>query len=219
MRTCTSEVGEPVNVLWLFVSAFGIGLALCIPPGAVTAEALRRGLAGGFWPVLLLEFGSLIGDATWAAIALVGVAVLVQDGPVRYVLGAFGVVFLLWLAWSALKDAWTGHVPKARTLPARRSFVTGAILSLTNPLAVAFWVGVGGGAVATIIPHPRPIDFAIFFAGYLTACVLWCFFFSALVAWGRQVLQPGFFRVVNLLCGTALAFFALRLLQGILQAT
>ncbi len=58
----------------LFVSAFGLGLAFCAPPGAVTAEALRRGLERGFWSVLLLELGSLVGDATWAALALFGAA-------------------------------------------------------------------------------------------------------------------------------------------------
>ncbi len=50
----------------------------------------------------------------------------------------------------------------------------------------------------------------------IAASVLWCFFISALIAWGRQVLRPGFFRMVNLLYGTALAFIALRLLQGLL---
>ena len=62
----------------LFVSAFGVGLAFCAPPGVITAEALRRGLSRGFWSALLLELGSLIGDAAWAALALTGAALLVE---------------------------------------------------------------------------------------------------------------------------------------------
>jgi chemosensory pili system protein ChpE len=46
---------------------------------SVTALALRRGLEKGFSAVLFLELGSLIGDATWAIIALVGAAILVQN--------------------------------------------------------------------------------------------------------------------------------------------
>ena len=83
-------------------------------PGAVTAEALRRGLAGGFRPALLLELGSLVGDASWAAIALAGAAVLVQHRPMQFLLGAAGVYFLLRLAWGALRAAWRGRQPATR---------------------------------------------------------------------------------------------------------
>lgn len=202
-------------MLPLFVSAFGIGLAFCAPPGAVTAEALRRGLAGGFRPVFLLELGSLIGDATWAGIALVGAAFLVQAGPARLILGGLGVLFLAHLAYHALRDAWEGVVPKARPMSGQGHFATGALLSLTNPLAVAFWVGVGFGAVASLVPSPRPLDFAVFYGGFLAACVLWCFAISAVIARGRQLLRPIFFRAINLACGIALSYFALRLLVSI----
>jgi chemosensory pili system protein ChpE len=56
-------------MITLFLASFALGLAFCAPPGAITAEALRRGLARGFRPALLVELGSLIGDATWALIA------------------------------------------------------------------------------------------------------------------------------------------------------
>jgi len=74
----------------LFLSAFGLGIAFCAPPGAITAEALRRGLARGFRPALLLELGSLIGDAAWAALALAGAAIVVQNRAIQIVLGAAG---------------------------------------------------------------------------------------------------------------------------------
>ncbi len=48
----------------LFVSAVVLGIAFCAPPGVVTAESLRCGLRGGFRPVILIQAGSLVGDAT-----------------------------------------------------------------------------------------------------------------------------------------------------------
>src|SRR5947208_3018976 len=92
----------------LFISAFLIGIAFCAPPGAITAEAIRRGVRGGFRPALFVEFGSLIGDATWAIIALVGLAVLVQLPFARLGLGLLGAALLLYLAWGALKEAIQG---------------------------------------------------------------------------------------------------------------
>jgi chemosensory pili system protein ChpE len=190
---------------------------LCLPPGVVTAQALRRGLAGGFWPVLALELGSLIGDATWAAIALVGAAFLVQSATVRLLLGTVGTLFLLWLAWSAGRDAWRGAMPKAANTSTRSDFATGALLSLTNPLSIAFWLGVGSVVVAARAAHPRPIDFAVFFAGYLGACTLYCFVAAALFAWGRRLVRPAAFRGANLACAAALAYLGLRLLWNVAQ--
>ena len=78
----------------------------------MTAEAIRRGVARGFGAALGIELGSLIGDAIWAMIALVGLAVLVQNDIARLLLGVVGVYFLLKLAWGSLRDAWRGEMPE-----------------------------------------------------------------------------------------------------------
>jgi threonine/homoserine/homoserine lactone efflux protein len=205
-------------VLLVFASAFGIGLAFCAPPGAITAEAIRRGLAGGFWPVFLLELGSLIGDATWAGIALVGAAFLVQNQPIRIILGLLGAALLFRLSWSALQAARRPPELKVAGTSHRGNFATGAMLALTNPLSVAFWVGVGAGLVQSIVPHPGLNDYVAFYAGYMLACVLWCFGFSAVIAYGRRTLSPRLFRIINAVCGTALVGFGIQLLRGVLLA-
>ena len=194
-----------------FLAAFGIGIAFCLPPGAVTAEAIRRGIAHGFRSVLFLEFGSLVGDATWAAIAMAGVAFLAQNAIARVVLGTVGTILMLWLAVSALAAARTGDVPKATAASTHNSFAAGAALSLSNPQSVAFWLTVGGGMIAQPGRSPRAADVATFFAGYMLACVLWCFFFAVLMAWGRRLVSPPFFRAINLLCGIVLSYFAILL--------
>src|SRR5947209_14619410 len=98
----------------LFVTAFGLGIAYNAAPGAVNTEALRRGLARGFRAALLVQLGALIGDATWAALALTGSAFLVQSRSLHLLLAAVGACFLLRLAWNALQEAWRGGLPRAQ---------------------------------------------------------------------------------------------------------
>lgn len=195
----------------LFLSAFGLGIAFCAPPGAITAEALRRGLARGFRPALLLELGSLIGDAAWAALALAGAALFVQNRVIQIVLGAAGVFFLLRLAWGALRAGWEGRAPQAKAGLRGGDFAAGAVLSLANPWAIAFWIGMGGVLTGLGVADPRPSDYGIFFAGFMVGAALWCFLIAGLIGWGRRFVTPGFFRAVNLLCGLALGYFGLRL--------
>jgi chemosensory pili system protein ChpE len=199
-------------MLFPFLSAVGFGIAFCAPPGVVTAQALRRGLEGGFTAALLLELGSLIGDATWAIIALIGAAVLVQNMLTRLLLGSIGVLLLLYLSSNALKDAYEGKIVGAKQVGGRSDFALGAALSLTNPLAIAFWLGVGSVVISRASATTNLDDVAVFFTGFMLGALLWCFFIASLIAWGRRFVTPRFFRLVNLLCGLALGIFAIKLL-------
>ncbi|MEY4234284.1 MAG: hypothetical protein RL635_1251 [Chloroflexota bacterium] len=217
----------------LVLAAFGLGLALCAPPGVVFAETVRRGLLRGFRAALGVQFGSLVGDGTWAALALGGVALLAQQVLVRMVLGAVGITLLLYLAWHSLRDAWRPHAPIERSAaippaataappaavpaPVRGDFASGAALSLSNPFNIVFWLGVGGGAVSAHVAEPTWVHSAAFLASFLAACGLWSVCMAALVAYGRRFIEGPLFRVVNAACGLVLLYFAAGLFQQLLQ--
>ena len=196
----------------LFLSSFFLAIAFCAPPGVVTAETVRRGAARGFAPALFVQFGSLVGDTTWAIIALTGLAFIVQNEVARVILSVLGTVLMLKLAWEAFKDARHGRGPEpSAVLSNRGDFANGAFLSLGNPLNIVFWTGLGTTVFASLSGRPQPVHFAIFFAGFLGGAILWCFFMAGLVAWGRKFVTPGFFRWVNAVCGVALGYFAVQL--------
>ena len=196
----------------LFLSSFVLAIAFCAPPGVVTAETVRRGTARGFVPALFVQFGSLVGDTTWATIALTGLAFVIQNNFAKAVLSSIGVLLLLKLAWNALRDARYGKEwSTAFPISSRGDFANGAFLSLGNPLNIVFWTGLGTTAFSSLSEKPEPIHFAIFFTGFLAGALIWCFFMAGLVAWGRRFVTPIFFRWINLACGLALAYFAVQL--------
>ena len=204
----------------LFISSFFLAIAFCAPPGVVTAETVRRGAARGFIPALFVQFGSLVGDTTWAIIALTGLAFIVQNSVAKVILSLLGTVLMLKLAWDAFKDARHGKeldiVSSARGVH-RGDFANGAFLSLGNPMNIVFWTGLGTTVFASISGSPQPIHFATFFAGFLGGALLWCFIMAGIVAWGRRFVTPAFFRWVNFSCGIALGFFALQLALKLVQ--
>ena len=205
----------------LFISSFVLAIAFCAPPGVVTAETVRRGAARGFIPALFVQFGSLVGDTTWAVIALTGLAFVFQNNIAKLVLSLLGILLMLKLAWDAIRDARHGReldvTASTSTRSTRGDFANGAFLSLGNPLNIVFWTGLGTTVFASISESPQPIHFMIFFAGFLGGAVLWCFFMAGLVAWGRRYVTPTFFRWVNLTCGLALGLFAFQLGWKIVQ--
>lgn len=196
----------------LLASSFILGIAFCAPPGIITAETIRRGAARGFLPALSVQFGSLVGDTTWATIAITGLAFLIQNEIAKIILSLVGISLMLKLAWDAFQDARHGKELNATANASTRGdFASGAFLSLGNPMNIVFWTGLGTTAFASVSGALQPIHFVTFFAGFLSGAVLWCFFLAGLVAWGRQWMTRNFFRWLNLACGLTLAYFALQL--------
>jgi len=202
----------------LFASSFVLAIAFCAPPGVVTAETVRRGAAHGFIPALFVQFGSLVGDTTWAIIALTGLAFIVQNNIAKIILSLIGILLMLKLAWDAIKDArHSKELDESPSSSHRGDFANGAFLSLGNPMNIIFWTGLGTTVFASISGKPEPVHFALFFAGFLFGAVIWSFVMAGLVAFGRKFVTPNFFRWVNLTCGIALGFFALQLGLKLIQ--
>lgn len=98
-------------------------------------------------------------------------------------------------------------------------FIAGAALSLSNPQNLTFWLGMSGTVISLGFLNPEPLHLLVFFIGFMTAQVCWCFFFAGLVGLGRQFLNQRFFRWVNLTCALILAWLGVQLLIGTLHLT
>jgi len=197
----------------MLLVAAGLGLAYASAPGAVNAESIRRGIAHGFRPALLVQVGSLLGDVAWAVLALAGLALVLRDATLRAALGVGGGLILLLFAVGALRSAW--RPDPAGSAPPRTgasSLATGVVLSIANPFGPVFWLGVGGGLAAGGIAD-ETIPGAVAFVGSFAAGALaWAMGLSALLAFGRRWATPLVFRVVDLAVGLAFGWFGIALL-------
>ncbi|MSP75696.1 MAG: chemotaxis protein [Rhodospirillaceae bacterium] len=201
--------------MMLFMTAFVMGLVFCGPPGAVFAMSARRGAAHGFSAALMVLFGSLVGDAVWAVLGLSGAGILMQIPAVHGVVGAAGAALLAWLGLQALRDAWQNRQPAAAPSSVGGDFAIGAVLSLTNPQAVAYWIAFGGSIQVIIGRAADFSEFVVFFAGFMIACVVYCFLAAGIISGARSLLTARLYRIVNATCGAALVGFAILLLYDI----
>jgi chemosensory pili system protein ChpE len=206
------------EMLLLFASASALGLLFCSLPDAVNTEAVRRGIKGGFRPAFFFELGSCIGDLVWALLAVIGLEFIVTDPSFRVGLGLLGTLLLFLLAYHTLRDALRLEMDRTAICREGSEFMTGALLSLTNLVDLAFWLGIGGSYIALLAPNPVLLDLVVFLLGYMSGSVIWCFLFSRIVAYGRRYLSQRLFRTVNFVCGALLVFFGTVLLWDTLTA-
>ncbi|ELQ19043.1 chemotactic transduction protein ChpE, putative [Pseudomonas fluorescens BRIP34879] len=203
-------------MLSIFVYALVFGFVFCLSPGAVLAETLRRGLLHGFTPALLVQVGSLVGDAVWAVIGLTGIALLIQHDTVRIPLTVVCALYLAWLGVRSLIDAW--HLPAADNAPAssrQNALAVGAAISLANPKNIVYWGALGSALSGIVGATPSHGQTLMFFAGFMVASVLSCFLVAGLVNLLRQNASPIWQRVSYAVCGLVLIYLAVLAAQGI----
>lgn len=192
-----------------------MAISFCAPPGPVAMETIRRGLRGGFTPALQVQLGSIVGDTTWCALALLGLAPLVQVPWVRLLLALAGVAVLVYLGGAGIRDALASR-PAASTVGAgapepHGAFRSGIAISMANPSAVGYWLSVGGALVAAGVAGTTVGQTAAFVGGFITGTIAWAFLMAVAVRWGRVLMTPRIFRLVNLGCSASLLVFGISL--------
>ncbi|MGW3344918.1 LysE family transporter [Nonomuraea rubra] len=206
----------------IFTLALWIGLVFNAAPGAVFSESLRRGVRGGFGPAFAVQAGSLAGDAVWAVLGLAGVGALFAVPVLRVPLTVAGCVLLAWLGLTGLRDA---AFPRPGPEPAgavsggrssRGAVAVGAAMSLGNPWNVVYWSGAAGAVGAVLGEDAGAGSLAVFFAGFMTSSLAWCFVSAGLIAVLRRALPPVAVRVLEAACGAALIVFAVLLAARLL---
>lgn len=200
------------------LSAFGLGFAYAALPGTVNAEALRRGLAGGFRRSLFVHAGGMIGAAFWAVFALTGASLVAEYDFVTIALGVVGVAFLVRLTIVAVRGA-LPQPPQVNPDPRPGADLSvGLFVGVMNPAGIPFWTGLASGVVSDSGGELSGSRSVLFVAGVMIGSFAWAVILSSLIAWGRRYLNAVFFRVVNALCAVAFGYFAVRMIETTIRA-
>lgn len=193
----------------IFVLALWVGLLFNAAPGAVFSESLRRGVRGGFGPAFAVQVGSLAGDAVWAVLGLAGVGALFAVPALRVPLTIAGCLLLGGLGLTALRDA---AFPRTEPVTGDRSrrgaLMVGAAMSLGNPWNVVYWSGAAGAVSGALGRDTGVAGLAVFFTGFMTSSLVWCFVSAGLIALLRRTLPPLAVRLLEAACGASLIVFA-----------
>ncbi len=190
-----------------------IAISFSAPPGPVAMETIRRGLRGGFSPALNVQLGSIIGDFMWFMIALIGLGQLAQIAVIRGGLAIAGVGLLLYLGVCGIRDAFkAAKLEQGGAIePTRGAFRSGMAISIANPMAIGYWLSIGGTLVATGVAGQSGGQTASFVFGFVAGTFLWALIMAVAVRFGKQLVHPNLFRVINFGCGAALLIFGITL--------
>lgn len=200
---------------------FFLSLSLCLDIGLVNVAMLSLTISHGFKPGFWLGLGSCVGDLVYAALALAGMAVLLQFEAVRWAVWVGGGAVLLFLtgkmAREALSPARAGNAgPQDSASPqasAPRSFMRGVLLAMSSPSAILWFAAVGGALIAKA-GATTPATESVFLSGFFLGGLAWTLFVCTLASQGRKRAGATLMRACHVVSALLFAYFSYSVIVG-----
>ncbi|WP_144111877.1 LysE family translocator [Paraburkholderia sp. BCC1886] len=202
----------------LLSDGFFLSLSLCLDIGLVNVAIISLTLSHGFKPGFWLGLGSCFGDLIYAALALAGMAALLQFQSVRWVVWIGGAAILLFLTWKMAREAlYPASAPPVAgeadaaggppPLPAWRGFLRGVLLAVSSPSAILWFAAVGGALIAKA-GATSATTAPVFLGGFFLGGLAWTIFICGLGSHGRKRAGTGLLRACHVLSALLFAYFS-----------
>ena len=130
----------PLTTILTFALA---SLVLIITPGPDIALQLSRAINYGRLHGVVTLLGAMLGILIHSALVALGISILIVAAPPLFLaLKIVGAIYLLWLAWQAIRSGGGFRLAAAAKQPPTlwQSFLSGVMIDLLNPKVVLFFV-------------------------------------------------------------------------------
>lgn len=192
----------------IFFSSFFIALSGALMPGPLLLATVAEASQTGFWAGPLLVAGHGILELGMLFLLLFGLSPFFQYRAVLVLISLLGGMVLLWMSVQMFRSlprlSLSIHATEARRA---RLIFTGALVSVSNPYWVLWWVTIGLGCIVTS-QQLGVGGLVAFFIGHILADFFWYSAISYGTAKGKRFLSEKLYRgFVGILAGF-LVFFA-----------
>ena len=202
--------------LSMIAKGVALGLGAAVPIGPVNVEIARRTLRSGFPAGFALGCGAVTVDVTYAILSSLGFKFLLGRTVLYWPLLILGVGLLTYLGvmcWvSAMRLTVAEGADVAREIEqqpprAHAAYLTGLLMTLLNPMTVAFWFLALPATAGAITQEPRR-DLPMICLGVFIGTVAWVLFFAGLLSGLGRYRRSWWLALADGIGGTTLLIFA-----------
>ncbi len=193
---------------------------LFITPGPDMSLWLAKTITGGRKAGIAAILGTQAGCCVHSFLAALGISVLINASPLAFnIMKIIGALYLLWLAWQALRGGSMLSVDEtgraSRNLPFWPTFLTGFMVNLSNPKVVLFFITFLPGFVDAADPH---VEGKLLFLGLYFVCFNLPLSALMILAAERMIstikANPSIMRVIDIVFAGVFGIFALTILRA-----
>lgn len=131
-------------------------LVIALTPGPDMTLFVGRAISHGRSAGFAAMFGAMTGIMVHTMLVALGLSALIVAAPQAFMaLKIGGALYLLWLAWQAIRhgSAFKPQTERAAPVPLSRHYITGILINLLNPKIILFFMTFLPQFVSATDPH------------------------------------------------------------------
>ncbi len=178
-------------MLFLFLKGALLGVIITAPLGPIGTLCINRSIERGFWYGFSGGLGTALGDASYAVVAVAGLAVFSETMSMATIpLALGGGLMLLWLGWRGLKNRGRIKAAKIDAADFLHTTLSTFLLTISNPATIlsfgALFAGLG------LTEETRRFSSTVIVSGVFLGSLAWWFCLSGAVSLARDRLSSDF---------------------------
>ncbi|MDW7615555.1 LysE family transporter [Peribacillus simplex] len=188
-----------------FFSYVLLGLSLAAPIGPINAAQLDKGIKKGFWHAWIFGWGAILADVVFIALVFFGVVHFLDNFFMKTFLWLFGFFVLTYTGIESLLSAGKIEVNVRKAKDSLfSSFLSGFIMSLSNPLSILFWLGIYGSILANSASKYDMNHLLLYSSGILIGLLAWDFTMAIIASTFRRFLSKSILMSISIISGISL---------------
>lgn len=202
--------------MFIFFSYILLGLSLAAPIGPVNAAQLDHGIRHGFLHSWFVGVGAMLADGLFMLLIFFGVVHFLEIPFMQTFLWLFGFFVLVYTGIESLINSQKINMRNERNrMPLWKSFLTGFIMSLLNPLSILFWLGIYGSVLSTTINQYGKEQLLLYSLAIFIGLFIWDLTMATISSMFRKYFATRFLQIISIISGLFLICFGLYFgLQG-----
>jgi L-lysine exporter family protein LysE/ArgO len=195
--------------LGIFLSYIFLGLSLAAPIGPINAAQINQGIKNGFFHSWLIGLGSIVADLCFILGVFFGVVHFLEIPLMKTFLWLFGSFVLFYTAFENLGSSTQITEPVRNKDSLSKTFMSGFLLSITNPLSILFWLGIYGSVLANTINRYDYLHLVMYGGAIILGLMIWDITMATLSSSFGKVLNDQVLKIISILSSLSLIGFAI----------
>ncbi|SFF04374.1 LysE family transporter [Alteribacillus iranensis] len=193
----------------IFISYVLLGLSLAAPIGPINAAQMNHGIKNGFFHSWLVGLGSIVAELLFILGVFFGVVHFLDTPFMKTFLWLFGAFVLTYTAVESMISTQKLEVRYDRKKDSLvKTFSTGFLLTLSNPLSILFWLGIYGSVLANTIHRYDQVHLALYGGAILLGVMIWDVTMACVSSGFRKFLTIGTMKLISVFSGLVMFAFA-----------
>ena len=194
----------------VFLSYILLGLSLAAPIGPINAAQIDRGIRNGFMHSWLIGVGAVVADGVYMLVVYIGVVQFLETAFMQTFLWCFGCFVLMYTGIETFMSAGKINLEHSRSNePLIKSFASGFLMSISNPLTILFWLGIYGSVLAKTAATYDSSELILYISAIFIGLLLWDITMAGVASSFRKFLTSRLLVSISLLSGVSLIGFGI----------